>query len=426
MTIDWKFNKKIYKIMSNNNDEMEQEEEKEEESTENEIYSQNYNLLKKPIPGVPPIFFNIFNWWKSLGNFIVYKCYGLKKIIIPDVQNIEKLYLQDLSCLTEFNIPSTVTRIYEKAFINCESLRKIVIPSSVTFIEQYAFSRCSSLKEVTIPPSVKSIEDYTFEDCTSLKTVKIPQSVTSIGFKSFYRCKSLEYITLPSSVKKIGFDAFLECSSLKRISIPSSLEKIPQNIEIVTQLHESYRILLLGASNVGKTSILKRFVENELYNGPTTVNVYRAFKTVNVQGFNIQLQILDTAGAEMFHSLIRAYYHNMDGAVVVFDLTDPQSLDSAKKFFEEIYEVVESVPSVLIGNKSDLDHEFSDTEIKMIENNFNIKYFEVSAISNSNIDEAFQYLASIFVNDLLSDKNKLLNLINKDEIEQNEKKCNIY
>lgn len=44
--------------MSNNNDEMEQEEEeeKEEESTENEIYSQNYNLLKKPIPGVPTIF----------------------------------------------------------------------------------------------------------------------------------------------------------------------------------------------------------------------------------------------------------------------------------------------------------------------------------------------------------------------------------
>ncbi len=67
----------------------------------------------------------------------------------------------------------------------------------------------------------------------------------------------------------------------------------------------------------------------------------------------------------------------MDGAVVVFDLTDPQSLDSAKNFFEEIYDVVESVPSVLIGNKSDLDHEFSDTEIKMIENNFNIKYFEV-------------------------------------------------
>ena len=90
--------------------------------------------------------------------------------------------------LTSYVIPSSVTRIEDRAFSRCKSLVEVVIQNSVTSIGDRAFCGCKSLAKVVIPDSVTSIGDGAFSSCESLRSVVIPDSVTSIGDWAFSYC----------------------------------------------------------------------------------------------------------------------------------------------------------------------------------------------------------------------------------------------
>ena len=156
-------------------------------------------------------------------------------------------------------IPSTVTRIGERAFEYCSGLTAITIPPSVEEIEKEAFYQCSKLSSVSIPVGTVSIGDGAFGGCGKVSSVSISESVSSIGENPFLACYSLvsinvasansnfdsrdncnaiirtstnelisgcETTIIPDGVLSIGKNAFCSCINLRSIIIPSSVTTI--------------------------------------------------------------------------------------------------------------------------------------------------------------------------------------------------------
>ena len=86
---------------------------------------------------------------------------------------------------------------------------------------------------------------------------------------------------------------------------------------------EGFKVIIAGSSGVGKSSVLLRFVDN-IYskNLLSTIGVDFKFKTFDIKGKKIKMQIWDTAGSENFRSIISAYYRGADAVVLVFALDD--------------------------------------------------------------------------------------------------------
>jgi Ras-related protein Rab-8A len=89
------------------------------------------------------------------------------------------------------------------------------------------------------------------------------------------------------------------------------------------------RLLLLGDSAVGKSSLLLRFCENRFENNfVITIGVDFKTKTMNIDGKTHRVQVWDTAGQERFRTITPAYYRNAMGVLILFDVTNQKSFDS--------------------------------------------------------------------------------------------------
>ena len=183
----------------------------------------------------------------SIGNSAFYGCSGLTSIVVEadntvydsrdDCNAIIKKETNTLihGCKNT-KIPSSVTRIGERAFWDCSELTSIEIPSSVTSIGYGAFDGCSGLTSITVEAgnamydsrdnSNALIETKTNTLILGCKSTKIPSSVTSIGSAAFQFCEGLTSITIPEGVTSIGESAFEGCSGLTSIEIPSSVTSI--------------------------------------------------------------------------------------------------------------------------------------------------------------------------------------------------------
>ncbi len=183
----------------------------------------------------------------SIGNSAFYGCSGLTSIVVEadntvydsrdDCNAIIKKETNTLihGCKNT-KIPSSVTRIGERAFWDCSELTSIGIPSSVTRIGYGAFDGCSGLTSITVEAgnamydsrdnSNALIETKTNTLILGCKSTKIPSSVTSIGSAAFQFCEGLTSITIPEGVTSIGESAFEGCSGLTSIEIPSSVTSI--------------------------------------------------------------------------------------------------------------------------------------------------------------------------------------------------------
>jgi small GTP-binding protein len=131
------------------------------------------------------------------------------------------------------------------------------------------------------------------------------------------------------------------------------------------QNEKAIRLLTLGNSMVGKSSIILRYIENKFYDSYiSTIGVDFFKKMVNIQKKEYQLHIFDSAGQEKYKSISKQYYHRSEGIMLVFDLTSKSSFDSILNWIEDIENGAEKgIPIVLVGNKSDLvDREVSKEE----------------------------------------------------------------
>ena len=123
------------------------------------------------------------------------------------------------------NVTYSVTRIGNRAFEQCETLKHVSIPESVTSIGEYAFSDCDRLAEVVIPNSVSTIEKGAFDWCWSLKSICLPNGLTSIS-ESMFEHSRIKSIDIPNSVETIGASAFSGCDSLVSVTMPNTITSI--------------------------------------------------------------------------------------------------------------------------------------------------------------------------------------------------------
>lgn len=154
-----------------------------------------------------------------------------------------------------------------------------------------------------------------------------------------------------------------------------------------------YKILLLGSSAVGKSSLLLRFADDTFKeNQISTIGVDWKIRTVQVEGKQIKLQLWDSAGQERFRTIASSYYRGAHGVAIVFDLTDKRSFEAVESWLEEIGEhASENARKILIGNKSDLEEErtVEDKTARDFATSHGMQYIETSAKNADNVTDAF-------------------------------------
>ncbi|KAG1714257.1 Ras-related protein Rab-35 [Nymphon striatum] len=151
-----------------------------------------------------------------------------------------------------------------------------------------------------------------------------------------------------------------------------------------------FKLLIIGDSGVGKSSLLLRFADNTFSgNYITTIGVDFKIRTIEVDGDKVKLQIWDTAGQERFRTITSTYYRGTHGVIVVYDVTSGESFANVKRWLHEIDQNCEIVNRILVGNKNDdPDRKVVLTEdAQRFADQMGIQLFETSAKENINVEE---------------------------------------
>jgi len=190
---------------------------------------------------------------------------------------------------------------------------------------------------------------------------------------------------------------------------------------------ERIRIMLIGNSNVGKTSIAKRYCKNQFnQNYISTVGIDFVTKYIKVGEKTINLQIWDTAGQERYKVIGKNYYNKSDGFIVVYDITNKATFNDISGWISQIKELASHDNKyIIVGNKYDLEEKRKVTKLEgeNLSKKYNCQFFEVSAQSGKNIDKCFLYLAQNILQDVnYSDPSRKASELDNHSFKGNNKK----
>lgn len=186
------------------------------------------------------------------------------------------------------------------------------------------------------------------------------------------------------------------------------------------------KIVLLGDSGVGKSSIVLRFVTNTFSPySESTIGASFTTKLMVVNNIPIKYHIWDTAGQERYRSLAPMYYRGVAVAIVVYDITNKKSFISVKKWIKELKEYgPDEILIAIVGNKSDLSQKrkVSIMQVQAYSEEINAIYLETSAKDNNNIIELFTNIGNQMSKSLAS-KNIIPKLKNYSNLNNNKNYC---
>ncbi|KAE9394050.1 ras-domain-containing protein [Gymnopus androsaceus JB14] len=155
------------------------------------------------------------------------------------------------------------------------------------------------------------------------------------------------------------------------------------------------KLLLIGNSSVGKSSMLLRFSDEQWLpedESSATIGVDFRVHKMDVNGKKVKLSIWDTAGQERFRTITSSYYRGAQGIILVYDVSSRESFDALPRWYSELETYVsDSVVKILVGNK--VDKEFSrqvpEAEASAFAQRMNSLFIEASAKTSINVKEAF-------------------------------------
>lgn len=158
-----------------------------------------------------------------------------------------------------------------------------------------------------------------------------------------------------------------------------------------------YKLVLLGETSVGKSSLVIRFVKGQFHEyQESTIGAAFLTQTVVVGDYTVKFEIWDTAGQERYHSLAPMYYRGAAAAIVVYDITSSSSFNRAKTWVKELQR--QGSPEVVIalaGNKLDREQErqVSTDDARQYADENSLSFIETSAKTNINVRELFLAIA---------------------------------
>ncbi|CAO3597517.1 unnamed protein product [Absidia cylindrospora] len=161
------------------------------------------------------------------------------------------------------------------------------------------------------------------------------------------------------------------------------------------------KLLLIGSTNVGKSSLLLRFIDNEFLpqeEMSATIGVDFKLHMMEVDGQKYKLTIWDTAGQERFRTLTSSYYRGAQGVVLVYDVSRRETFNDLDTWWKEVNTYCSSphVVKMIIGNKVDKEStrvvEYKEGE--ELARRLQTLFLECSAKSNIGVEEAFEELVT--------------------------------
>jgi len=157
-----------------------------------------------------------------------------------------------------------------------------------------------------------------------------------------------------------------------------------------------YKILLIGDSAAGKSSVLLRYVDNT-FSDAFISNIGSEYKekTIAAGGSNAKLQIWDTGGQERFRTITSSFYQGAHGVIVMYDITNQETWASVQKWVQEADRYAPEAAKLLVGNKVDLasERQVQSDEANEYCETLEIPYIETSAKDGTNIEAAFLKMA---------------------------------
>jgi len=160
---------------------------------------------------------------------------------------------------------------------------------------------------------------------------------------------------------------------------------------------ELHKLIIVGYGGVGKSSLSLQFVYGDFVDeyDPTSADSYR--KKITIDGEEMQLDILDTAGQEEYAAMRDNYYRTGEGFMCVYAINSKDSFEAVNDFRAQILRVIDvpTIPFLLVGNKCDLGDDQRQVEKstgEALASRFNCSFFETSAKTKVNVEEAFTQL----------------------------------
>jgi Ras-related protein Rab-8A len=160
------------------------------------------------------------------------------------------------------------------------------------------------------------------------------------------------------------------------------------------------KICLVGDPEVGKTSLMKRFVLNQ-FDGDyiMTMGAKVMKKIVKIekdgQSYNVTLLVWDIMGQKHFRIIESVAFENVVGGLVICDVTRRSTFENLEYWVEAVHRISPGIPMILLANKSDLENErqVSNDELKLLADKFALTWFQTSAKTGDNVDAAYLKLA---------------------------------
>ena len=192
----------------------------------------------------------------------------------------------------------------------------------------------------------------------------------------------------------------------------------------------SYKILILGDTEVGKTSFILRFCDNTFpEESITTIGIDTKTKFIKFEEKKIQLVIWDTAGQERFRSIAKNSTKGADGILIMYAVDNKKSFDAIKKWINNIKDClnIDKIGLIVTGNKCDVPESEVQVDKEMakdLEEKEKVSVMEVSAKKDINVNEAFIKLIEQMIKLGIGKKRKKMGGIDDDE-DGNDKGKNI-